>query len=86
MLALLQQCGVVDLASMKPAIQAQVLNTALNNPATIQAWNQGVDSRTGAPFPVQPAPKPAPVVFDDHEHDVQPTEDPDDLPAAWAAD
>jgi hypothetical protein len=48
--ALLCQCGVPTLEALSPNIQAQVLNSALSNPATIQAWNAGVDSRTGAPL------------------------------------
>jgi hypothetical protein len=33
---------------MPPKLQAQILNQALNLPATIRAWNAGQDSRTGA--------------------------------------
>lgn len=64
MASLLCQCGVSDLHQLKPSIQAQVLNTALNNPATIQAWNAGVDSRTGAPLAVAaPVAEPAAVLW-----------------------
>jgi hypothetical protein len=90
MAALLCQCGVSDLQGLKPAVQAQVLNTALNNPATIQAWNQGVDSRSGAPLAIadlpyrgQPAPAPAP----EHERVMTVLDadgDPMDVPAGPA--
>ena len=53
--SLLRQCGVKVLGDLNPAIQLQVLNTALNNPATIQSWNAGVDSRSGQPLASLPA-------------------------------
>ena len=96
MASLLCQCGVSDLPQLKPAVQAQVLNTALNNPATIQAWNAGVDSRTGAPLALSDLPygrrsgEPVAAVPDHLEDDVDlgddpgpDAEDPDDLPLSW---
>jgi hypothetical protein len=55
MASMLCQCGVKALSDLNPAIQLQVLNTALNNPATIQSWNAGVDSRSGQPLTSLPA-------------------------------
>jgi hypothetical protein len=89
MASLLCQCGVSDLPDLKPTIQAQVLNTALNNPATIQAWNAGVDSRTGAPLAVAAPvadPEPAAVLWgaglvidgEGHPRDISPADHPDD--------
>lgn len=89
MVALLSQCGTPDLVSMKPAIQAQVLNTALNNPATIQAWNQGVDSRTGRPLPLVPAARPTaelePEPEPEEEDEFALSHDDDDPPITWTA-
>jgi hypothetical protein len=49
MQALLTQCNDgKPLEAMPPKLQAQILNQALNLPATIRAWNAGQDSRTGA--------------------------------------
>jgi hypothetical protein len=61
--ALLCQCGVPTLEALSPKIQAHVLNSALSNPATIQAWNAGVDSRTGAPLALAAEPEPAAVLW-----------------------
>jgi hypothetical protein len=57
--AMLCQCGVPTLETLTPKIQAHVLNSALSNPATIQAWNAGVDSRTGAPLALAAEPEQA---------------------------
>ena len=64
MQALLVQCNEAQpLEAMPAKLQAQILNQALNVPATIQAWNAGQDSRTGAALAVragEAAPEPQP--------------------------
>ena len=110
MKAMLFQCSggtATGLEALKPALQQQILNTALNAPATIQAWNAGRDSRSGDPLWPKAAPAPAvqPSAAEpatervmttlDHDGDLidspigaeadDPTDDPDDLPAAWVA-
>ena len=96
MQAMLCQCSggtAATLEALKPALQQQILNQALNAPATIQAWNAGVDSRTGEPLEagkaqarpaVEVVMQEADVIEPDPADDL-PTEDPDDLPAVWAA-
>jgi len=54
MASLLCQCRAKVLGDLAPAIQLQVLNTALNNPETIWAWNAGLDSRNGQPLNSHP--------------------------------
>jgi len=102
MKAMLFQCSggaAASLDALKPALQQQILNQALNAPATIQAWNAGRDSRSGEQLPLsQPAPQsltlapePAPTVevvmreagVIDSTGDI--TDDPDDLPAVWGS-
>jgi len=78
MKSLLIQCnGGQPLEAMPAKLQAQILNQALNLPATIQAWNAGLDSRSGAPLQgaapatvPAPAKVPAPAVPERHEDDV----------------
>jgi hypothetical protein len=87
--SMLCQCGVSDLQQLKPAVQAQVLNTALNNPATIQSWNAAVDSRSGTPLAIENLPYSAAAAAHaesviDEATEPEPLEDPDDMPAAWA--
>lgn len=99
LLSLLLQCNAgkpgMTLEAMPAKLQAQILNQALNSPATIQAWNAGVDSRTGQPLEIPKAPDPAvaataepepePEVVDPEPADDEPADDLDDLPAAWAS-
>ena len=106
MLAMLQQCsgavvgasrGAVTIDALSPKLQAQILNQALNIPATIQAWNAGLDSRSGVPLNVallseRLAPSEPTTATGDHAGDpvdvpVGPDDsdpvDDDDLPMAW---
>ncbi len=54
MQAMLVQCNEAKpLEAMSSKLQAQILNQALNVPATIQAWNAGQDSRTGTALGVR---------------------------------
>jgi hypothetical protein len=90
LLSLLLQCNGgkpgMTLEAMPPKLQAQILNQALNSLTTIQAWNAGIDSRTGQPLESPEAPEPvAATTTADPEPDHEAADDPDDLPAAWAA-
>ena len=61
--SLLIQCNNGNpLEAMPAKLQAQILNQALNLPATIQSWNAGLDSRSGAPLQgAAPSTVPAPA-------------------------
>ena len=82
-LAMLHQCsgGTADtLEALKPALQQQILNTALNQPSTIQAWNCGRDSRSGALLPLGQAAQPQEP---QPEEPTETVDDSDDLPMSW---
>lgn len=94
MKSLLWQCSggkAIQLEDMSLALQQQILNAALNAPSTIQAWNAGRDSRSGAELPVGStvAPAAAPAAAPErHADDVDLEDDePEDLdePLAWSA-
>lgn len=94
MKSLLWQCSggkAIQLEDMSLTLQQQILNAALNAPGTIQAWNAGKDSRSGAELPVDStvAPAEAPAAVPEHHADDVDLEDdePEDLdaPLAWSA-
>lgn len=95
MQALLVQCNDAERLEVMPAkLQAQILNQALNSPATIQAWNAGQDSRTGEALGVRAGEATGVVVRDPANPEAEEPvdlgmasedDDPDDLPLAWSA-
>lgn len=101
MQALLVQCNEAKpLEAMPAKLQAQILNQALNVPATIQAWNAGQDSRTGAALGVRAGEAeddagaiPSPVADDsvpeelfDEPRFPDPDSADDEPPATWGQD
>jgi hypothetical protein len=75
--SMLTQLKVITIDQVDKKLQQQLLNQALQTPAVIQAWNDGLHSKTGEPLA-------GPEQAEEEEHGTMVLATDDELPALWA--